>query len=168
MKTSVLFVLLILSMVRINPAYTSEKLNAEFLNSRGMHELEAGNNRGAAEYFLQAIKANPSKKNYYNNLAAAYIRISDFYSAEQQLSIAITIDPNYTKALSNMSVVMFRTGRYKEAYEYYKRAEQSDPSYTGERFEKKRVLARLKEESKRNPDDRNLKIIIRQIESSGE
>lgn len=161
-------VLLILALIRVNPAYTGERLNAESLNSKGMHELEAGNNRAAAEYFLQAIKSDPSKKNYYNNLAAAYIRIRDYSRAEQLLSMAITLDPNYAKALANMSVEMFRTGRYKKAYEYYKRAEQSDPAYTGERFRKKRVLARLKEEAKSNPDDHSLKIMIKQIESSGE
>ena len=168
MKAADIFILFLVSVILLQPAYSKERLNADYLNSMGMQELSAGNNDTAAGYFRKAITADPSKKNYYNNLAAAYIRMNDYYDAEQQLAVALTIDPYYTKALSNMSVVLFKTGRYRESYEYYIRAKKSDPSYTTERFGKSRVLLRLKEESRRNPDDKNLKRIILQIESDGE
>jgi len=159
---------LLATVLFIHPVYSKNRVNADDLNRKGMQELAAGNNSSAAEYFRIAITADPSKKNYYNNLAASYMRMNDYNNAEQQLNIAIAIDPGYTKALSNMSVVLFKTGRYREAYEYYMRAKKTDPTYASERFEKHRVLARLKEQSKRNPDDHNLKKIILQIESGSE
>lgn len=168
MKVFRLLTAFIVPVILLHPVYSEVRLSADELNNKGMHELSAGNNGAAAEYFRQAIAADPLKKNYYNNLAAACIRMKDYYSAEQHLKTALAIDPNYTKALSNMSVVLFKTGRYREAYKYYKRAEKTDPLYTNERFEKNRVLSRLKEESSRNPDDQNLKLIIRQIESGSE
>ena len=67
-----------------------------------------------------------------------------------------------------MSVVLFRTGRYREAYEYYLRAKKTDPAYTAERFEKKRVLAGIKEQSRMHPDDENLKRIILYMESGND
>ncbi len=143
-------------------------VSAEELNSMGMDKLRAGNNIAAAGYFRKAITVDPSRKIYYNNLAAAYIRLEDYYKAEGQLLTAIAIDPDYTKALSNMSYVMFKTGRYSEAYSYYLRAKNSDPSYTEKRFERGRVLARLREQSLQNPDDKNLKKIILYLESKGE
>lgn len=168
MKVAVIITALLVPVILLHPVFSKDRLNADALNSKGMHELSVGNNSAAAEYFRQAIAADPLKKNYYNNLAAAYIRMKDYYNAEQQLKTALAIDPYYTKALSNMSVVLFRTGRYREAYEYYKRAEKSDPAYTNDRFEKKRVLTRMKEQSRENPDDENLKRIILQLEASGE
>ena len=168
MKVRGLITALLVLLVLIQAAYSKRGLTADDLNNKGMQELLSGNNSSAAEYFRKAIIEDPSKKNYYNNLAASYMRMNDFYNAERQLHIAIAIDPVYTKALSNMSVVLFKTGRYRNAYEYYIRAKNSDPLYTAERFEKNKVLTRLKEESRRNPEDQNLKRIILQLESSGD
>lgn len=168
MKAAVIITTLLIQIILLQPVYSKDRLNADALNSKGMHELSEGHNSAAAEYFRQAIAADPLKKNYYNNLAAACIRMKDYYSAELYLKTALAIDPDYTKALSNMSVVLFRTGRYREAYEYYKRAEKSNPAYTNDRFEKNRVLTRMKEQSRENPDDENLKRIIMQLEASGD
>ena len=148
------------------PVSAAEHRTAAELNSLGMQELEAGNNTAAAVYFRQAIELEPAEKHYYNNMAAACIRTGDFASAEKYLLIALNMDPAYTRALSNMAVVMFRTGRYSEAYKYYNLAKKSDPGYAAQRFERKKVLLRLKELSAENPGDRNLKRIILYIESS--
>ena len=168
LNRSGLIIILFLFTASVQPLYAGRMLSADVLNSKGMSELKAGNNYAAAEYFRKAITADPSKKNYYNNLAAAYMRMHDYYNAEQQLYLAISLDPGYTKALSNMSVVLFRTGRYREAYEYYLRAKKTDPAYTAERFEKKRVLAGIKEQSRMHPDDENLKRIILYMESGND
>lgn len=153
-----------ISVFILHPVYSKEGVSAEELNSKGMQELSSGNNSAASVYFIKAIAADPSKKYFYNNLAASYMRNNDYDNAEQQLAKALKIDPDYTKALSNMSVVLFKTGRYRGAYEYYMRAKKSDPAYTAGRFERRKVLARLKEQSKKNPQDQNLKQMIRRLE----
>ncbi len=138
------------------------------LNQRGMEELKSGNNAAAVDYFKKAIEKDPSRKHYYNNLAAAYMRMEDYGPAEQQLLLAIAIDPLYTRALSNMAVLCFKTGRYREAYGYYKKAKESNPEYTAERFDREKTLKRLRELSEKNPDDENLKKMIRYLEEGGE
>lgn len=168
MKAAIIFTAILLPVLMLPPGYSKDNRTAAGLNSKGMHELEAGNNSAAADFFTRAIELDPSVKYYHNNLAAAYIRMKDYAAAEKHLLIALNMDPGYTRALSNMAVVMFRTGRYSDAYNYYMLAKKSDPSYAEKRFERRKVLARLKELSAENPGDRNLKRIILYIESSEE
>jgi Flp pilus assembly protein TadD len=130
-----------------------------------MKELRSNNPYKAAEYFIQAISADPKQKYYYNNLAAAYIRLGEFVKAEEHLKKALELDGSYARALSNMSVTLFHQGRYLESYNYYLLTKKSDSEYSKKRFNKKRVSSYIKKLSEDNPEDTELKRIKDFVES---
>lgn len=135
------------------------------LNQKGMNELHDNHPERAVEFFIRAIAAGPANKHYYNNLAAAYIRIGEYAKAEEQLKISIHIDGNYAKALSNMSLTLFRLGRYREAYTYYRLSKKADSEYTETRFDKKKVSSVIKKSSEEKPADGELKKIKEYIDT---
>ncbi len=134
------------------------------LNKQGVIALEAGKNRTAEKYFRQAIRKNSKIKFYYNNLAAALIRQKKYKEASSVLKMALDIDPEYVKALSNLAVASFKLGEYIEAYRYYQQAKKADEKYASERFDKERVKKRIREEKKKNPGNKVYDEILERLE----
>lgn len=161
----VLFILLIV----LSMSFTvHDESDPAYLNDRGMEELVNGNPSAAAEFFLKAIYADPAQKHFYNNLASAYMRMNEYLKAEIYLKKSITLDKNYARALSNMSVTLFHLGRYREAYSYYLLSMKADPEYTEKRFEKSRVVLFIKNFSRNRPDDKTIKKLNDYFESDKE
>lgn len=137
---------------------------AKTLNILGLQFLEYGNYHKAGEYFYKAIQADPSNKLYYNNCAVAYMNIKEYKKAKDMLAIALAIDPYYVKALTNMAIVSFHLLQFADAYAYYSRALVADSSYTKERFRIDKVIAGVKKVQSENPDNNDVKEILRQLE----
>jgi tetratricopeptide (TPR) repeat protein len=135
-------------------------------NQKGLNELQIDNLEAASGFFLQAISIDPSQKHYYNNLAAAYIRLREYAKAEESLKKALSIDANYVKALANMSVALFHLGRYMESYNYYIKSKRIDNKYIEGRFDKERISSSIKKMSLERPDDKELKKIRKYIDSN--
>jgi tetratricopeptide (TPR) repeat protein len=130
-----------------------------------MEELQSNHPDKAAEYFIQAIAVDSKQKHYYNNLAAAYLRLGEYKKSEEHLNKALELDGSYARALSNMSVTLFHQGRYIESYNYYILAKKADSEYSKKRFNKKRVSLYIKKLSQGKPEDTALKRINDYIES---
>jgi Tfp pilus assembly protein PilF len=130
-----------------------------------MDELRGNNPAKAAEFFLKAIAIDPGRKHFYNNLAAAYMRMGEYSKAEEYLKISLSLDSNYARALSNMSVTLFHLGRYKESYKYYLLTKKADREYSEKRFEKKRVSSFINRLSEDKPEDEDLKKIKEYMQS---
>lgn len=151
----------------LNAASGSEA-EAKELNRDGLIELAGGNPGRASVFFRRAIKLDPSKKHYYNNMAVSLMKSGNYHDAEKYLKKAIVMDSNYTKALANMAVVLFHQRRFSESYKYYMLSKKTDPAYAENRFEKERVLRKLKDFSSQNPDDNEVKDIIDYLEKDSE
>ena len=140
--------------------------DSSFYNQRGLDELQIGNLEAATGFFLKAISIDSSQKHYYNNLAAAYIRLCEYAKAEENLKKSLSIDANYVKALANMSVTLFYLGRYRESYVYYIKSKRIDNKYIEERFDKGRVSSSIKKMSLERPDDKELNKIQKYLDSN--
>ncbi|MCX8123577.1 MAG: tetratricopeptide repeat protein [Spirochaetes bacterium] len=145
-------------------AIAQNPLEAKRLNQLGLQLLECGNYQKASEYFNYAIQADPSNKLFYNNCAVAYMNMKEYRKAKDMLAIALVIDPHYVKALTNMAIVSFHLLQFAEAYSYYTKALVADSSYTKERFRIDKVIAGVKKVQSENPNNSDVKEILRQLE----
>lgn len=134
------------------------------LNTKGLFYLECGNYEKAYEYFMLALQHDPTNKLLYNNCAVACMNMKKYQEAYRMLSIALAIDPYYVKALSNMAIVNFHLLKFADAYSYYSKALMVDSSYTKERFRLDKVIAGVKKVQSENPENDDLKEIVRQLE----
>jgi tetratricopeptide (TPR) repeat protein len=133
------------------------------LNRMGFLKLREGEYKNAQRYFLSAIRKNPSVKYYYNNISVACIKLKDYKKARKYLQVAIAIDPAYVKALSNMAVVCFYQLRFREAYHYYSMARRVDDRYIDKRFEFGRIVKGIERIQDENPENSELKLILRYL-----
>ncbi len=133
-------------------------------NEEGLCYLQCGNYEKAREYFMLAIQCDPANKLFYNNCAVACMNLKKYQEAHQMLTIALAIDPHYVKALTNMAIVNFYLLKFADAYAYYSKALKADSSYTKERFRLDKVIAGVKQVQSQNPDNDDLKKIMRQLE----
>ena len=137
-------------------------------NIQGMDRLRAGDHIGAERYFSESIKKNPGRKQFHNNLAVALMRQGEYRRAYEPLKKAISIDPEYAKALSYLAIVCFHLSRYKEAYAYYLLSRRADRGYTDSRFAKDRVIGEVERLSKKDPDNSVYKIIRTRFDDARE
>jgi len=159
-KKSIIFGVIIACSFLISPIYNvmAEAEQPHFdvaavLNSEGLERLHACDFSSAELLFADAVNKNPGVKHYHNNLAVSLMRQGKYEEAIGPLEKAISIDPEYAKALSNMAIVCFRLSRYREAYGYYKLSRSADREYTQSRFSRDRVgreIDRLREEDPGN------------------
>jgi tetratricopeptide (TPR) repeat protein len=138
------------------------------LNKIGLEKLKENKFHDAEQYFLHAILKNPSIKYYYNNLSVVYMNQERFNEAYRNLEIAIRIDPNYVKALSNMAITCFYMFNFIESYKYYLAARKVDRDSTIRRFDKEKAELKIRELHDKNPDNANLKRIMDRLKNYSE
>jgi len=157
--------LLLFFLVLVFIPITGKTEDALFYNQKGLDELRSNNLTGAVDFFTRAIAIDPSQKHYYNNLAAAYIRLGKYNKAEENLKKSLSLDSNNAKALSNMSLTLFYLGKYRESYDYYTKSKKVDSKYTKKRFNKERMSSSVNKMSIERPDDEELKKIKKYLDS---
>ncbi len=134
--------------------------DAATLNKHGHRLFMNGEYAKAKNYFEKAIDVDPSVKYYHNNLSVVYMNQGKYNNAYNQLKIAIAIDRQYVKALANMAITCFHLFKFKEAYSYYQKARVADETYTGNRFQKAKVIKHVERLYAENPDDKRLSSIL--------
>lgn len=134
------------------------------LNKIGLEKLQEKHYSDAELLFLKAILKNPAVKYYYNNLSVVYMNQERYKEAYRNLKIAIRIDPEYVKALSNMAITCFYMFNFIESYKYYLDARKADREYTIRRFNKKKAELKIMELYKKNPDNESLGKILNRLE----
>jgi tetratricopeptide (TPR) repeat protein len=135
------------------------------LNIRGIGHLRKNDLAAAERCFSESIKKNPAVKHYYNNLAVTCMRRKEYARAYDLLKKAVSMDPQYAKALSNMSITCFYLSRFYEAYGYYLQARNADHVYIDERFERSRVIERIKELQRENPGNDDYRKMLDRLRS---
>ena len=100
-----------------------------------------------------------------NNLAVTCMRRKEYTRAYDLLKKAVSIDPRYAKALSNMSITCFYLSKFYEAYGYYLQARNADRAYIDERFERTRVIERIERMQRENPGNDDYRRMLERLRS---
>lgn len=96
------------------------KQNPEVLNLSGLVKQYQGRLKEALNDFLQAIKEDSTKDEYFYNCASTYFKMDDIKLAKKYYNLAISINPdnqNYHFALANL---YYSEKHYKRALEELK------------------------------------------------
>lgn len=88
----------------------------------GIKMLRAGQPEMALDAFNRAIAEKGPTIAALTGAGAAYHQSGDFRSAEKLLRAAVRLDPNFAPARNNLGVVLFDTGRTKQARQEFERA----------------------------------------------
>ena len=65
---------------------------------------------------------------YYNNIGAEALLDNDLQRAQEALTLAVDLDPDFNKALNNLGVHYLRSGRSDEAVQLFREALERDPA----------------------------------------
>ena len=95
---------------------------AAALAASGMEDPET-----ALQAARAGVDAHPAHPVLRNNLAVLLELAGDTAGADSQLRTALTEDPALPQISKNLADLMYRAGRYDEAYEAYERAAKLDP-----------------------------------------
>jgi Tfp pilus assembly protein PilF len=90
--------------------------------NKGERAATKGSYREAADAFRQAVAIDPQFADAFNELAAAEAELGDLQQSAIDFQKAIDIVPDHRFALPNLSIVLAKLRRYKEAGEVARRA----------------------------------------------
>jgi tetratricopeptide (TPR) repeat protein len=89
---------------------------------KGLHAASKGDQRMAADFFSQAVDADPEFVDAHNELGAAEVKLGQLPEAAEQFQKAIDLAPEHRMALPNLSIVLAKMRRFGEAGEVARRA----------------------------------------------
>ena len=81
------------------------------------------------QYLTRAEQSDKMLAVVHNQIAVLDTRQGDLPHATIELNSALTIDPTYAEALSNLGVVLAQRGDLKQAQSYFRRATEINPEY---------------------------------------
>lgn len=94
-----------------------EQIDSELLNFMGLIKQYECDFKAALKFFLDAIKKDSTRDDYYYNCASTYFKVGDIHLARKYYNMAISISPdnqNYHFALANL---YYSEKQYKRAME---------------------------------------------------
>jgi tetratricopeptide (TPR) repeat protein len=100
---------------KISPKALKEFRKAEQAHRKGALQQ-------SVEHLQNAIQADPSFADAYEELGACYVELNQLDRAVPEFQKALEQDPDSTPAAHNLSAVFFRLGRYPEAEKAARRA----------------------------------------------
>lgn len=107
-------------------AYIKPELALE-AKERGNDLFRAGDFPGAIKEYEEATKRDPSNASYYNNLAAALVKMADFNGARAAVEKSLEKDPKYVKAWAKKGDIEFFMKEYHKAIDSYRNGLQIEP-----------------------------------------
>jgi stress-induced-phosphoprotein 1 len=107
-------------------AYIDPAKGAE-AKERGNTAFRDGNFGVAISEYEEAVKRDPTNAAYYNNLAAALLKVGDFNGAKSNVTKSLDLDKNYVKAWAKKGDIEFFMKEYHKAMDSYRKGLQLDP-----------------------------------------
>lgn len=107
-------------------AYVNPELGLE-AKERGNVAFREGNFPKAIEEYEEAIKRDPTNAPYYNNLAAAFLKMGVFNDAKKMVEKSLELDRNYVKAWAKKGDIEFYMKEYHKAMDSYRAGLQIEP-----------------------------------------
>lgn len=127
--------------------------------------IEAGDNAAAEASLSEAIAADPKNKQLYLTIGTIYIELKKEDKAEESLKKALEIDPNYTDAQYQLGALL--SGAAITMKQEASQLRQGDPKYDvmlakADEYNK-RAVAPLEAYIAKNPNDKQVLLILSQI-----
>ena len=128
-------------------ALALDKSNVVAMNAAGMVHYTRGELSDAANYFSDAILADPTKAQSYTNLGNTYFQMASWYRARLEYRNALQRTPEATVARTSaqrsylyylIGITHFETGAYQKAVDSFNQSLSLAPAY----FAALRALAR--------------------------
>jgi len=94
---------------------------------RGNAAFRDGNFPQAITEYEEAVKRDPTNAPYYNNLAAAYLKMGVFNDAKRAVEKSLELDRNYVKAWAKKGDIEFFMKEYHKSMDSYKAGLQLEP-----------------------------------------
>ncbi|KAL0365150.1 UNVERIFIED_CONTAM: Outer envelope protein 64, mitochondrial [Sesamum angustifolium] len=108
--------------------YTNGNMDAaELLKEKGNAAYKGKQWNKAVSYYTEAIKLNDANATFYSNRAAAYLELGCFQQAEEDCSMAISLDKKYVKAYLRRGTARESLLFYREALQDFKHALVLEP-----------------------------------------
>jgi tetratricopeptide (TPR) repeat protein len=98
-------------------------------NGQANQLLAAGNARGAANAYREALRADPNNPQLHYNLSIALDQLGERAAELQELEKAIQLEPDLAVAHNQLGVLALQSNRSANAEEEFKKAIASDPRY---------------------------------------
>ncbi len=89
---------------------------------KGRQAAIKGDERAAADFYTQAVTADPEFVDAYNELGAADVALGQLPEAAEQFQKAVELAPEHRLALPNLSIVLAKMRRFREAADVARRA----------------------------------------------
>ncbi|TRM65670.1 hypothetical protein BD626DRAFT_535225 [Schizophyllum amplum] len=109
-------------------ASPADKAQADKLKAEGNALMSAKKYDDAIAAYTRALALDPSNPVYYSNRAAAHSSKQDHLSAVGDAEMAISVDPNFTKAYHRLGHAQFCLGDFAQAADAFERGLKLDPS----------------------------------------
>jgi len=97
---------------------------------KGNAAFREGNFPEAIKEYEEAIKRDPKNASYYNNLAAALLKVGDFNGAKIKVEKSLELDPKYVKAWAKKGDIEFFMKEYHRAMDSYRAGLKLEPDNT--------------------------------------
>mmetsp|Transcript_4336 Transcript_4336/g.11545 ORF Transcript_4336/g.11545 Transcript_4336/m.11545 type:complete len:307 (-) Transcript_4336:24-944(-) len=102
--------------------------SATALVELGSRLKAAGDWRGAAEKYYEALRLDPTLYAAEQNLGALYLAAGDFPRAIEHTERAYTLDPRSADAMNNMGAICRSQGNFETAAQWYRAALRVSPN----------------------------------------
>ncbi len=90
----------------------------------GLNRSLVGDDKGAMEYYAQALRSDPLSPDVHNLLGAALLRQGRFDEAMREVAEAVRLEPRYAAAQNDLGSLLARQGRLPEAIGHFREAIQ--------------------------------------------
>lgn len=107
-------------------AYINPELGLE-AKERGNAAFREGNFPQAIAEYEDAVKRDPTNAAYFNNLAAAYLKMGVFNDAKKAVEKSLELDKTYVKAWAKKGDIEFFMKEYHKSMDSYKAGLQLEP-----------------------------------------
>jgi tetratricopeptide (TPR) repeat protein len=111
---------------------------------KGVALAAEGNNRGAVEEFLAAVREHREFMLAHTQLGISFQKLNELEKADKHLQEALRISPDSFDALANRGIVLVRLKRFAEAETPLRATLQTRPEFAVSHYYLGRALAGLK------------------------
>ncbi|KAI5709637.1 hypothetical protein M8J75_001883 [Diaphorina citri] len=107
---------------------TEEKVSyADAMRVKGNNSYKAGKHQEAIDFYTQSIQLHPTAISY-SNRAQVYIKRSQYITALQDCDQALTLDPDFLKAIYRKALALYNLKRKEEAIVWFERFLEKEPN----------------------------------------
>lgn len=105
-----------------NPAFAGVSQNALNLYQKGTQAAQKGNNKQAAEFYSQAVAADPTFALALSDLGYQYMKLNQTDKAGEVYEQLVKLKPNDPMAHLNLGIVYFNKKKFEDAEGHLQRA----------------------------------------------